>query len=348
MIVKESFSKRWIQDQRRTYPRADPRLIERQIYAFELVGLLARSGKPFVFKGGTSLLLLLPKAHRLSIDVDIVGDFSLGEVLTLSKESVFIRVEEDRRGEGGIPKKHFKFFYLSNIDDRESYILLDILNSEHGYPILLSLPIQCAIFEVDEHLSVDVPTINGILGDKLTAYAPNTVGVPFGKGKSMEIIKQLFDVGTLFDACDDLSEVSSSYRAIQKQERKYLMDPPTFDEALDDTIDTSFLLCQTRLRGSIENDNTRELHQGIKQIQSYLLGTPYRIEEARLAAAKAALIATAIRKRKEEIVLNDVRYADSKIQELSEVTLDGKLSILNKLRSTQTEAFYYWWLTSRL
>src|ERR1051326_368358 len=347
MIARESFSIRWIQRQRKKYAGADPRLIERQIYAFELVGLLATFGKPFVFKGGTSLHLLLPSAHRLSIDVDIVGDFNLDEIVSFSRGSVFSRVEEDNRGMTKIPKRHFKFFYRSNIDDRESYILLDVLYSEHGYPKLLKLPIQSPMFLVDEHLSVEVPTINGILGDKLTAYAPNTIGVPFGRNKSMEIIKQLFDIGKLFDVCDDLSEVRSSYTTLQKQERAYRQNVTTFDEGLNDTIETSFLLCQSRLKGSMENESIEELHRGIKQIQSYLLDTPYRIEDARLSAAKASFIAAAIKNKREKIELNDVRYAESIIGEIGTVSLDGKYFILNKLKATQTETFYYWSLISQ-
>lgn len=53
------------------------------------------------------------------------------------------------------------------------------------------------------------------------------------------------------------------------------------------------------MKGSIENENIQELHKGIKQIQSYLLGTPYTIEEARLSAAKAAFITTVIKNKKE-------------------------------------------------
>ena len=39
---------------------------------------------------------------------------------------------------------------------------------------------------------VTVPTIDAITGDKLTAFAPNTIGIPYFKGKdkqsfSMEI-----------------------------------------------------------------------------------------------------------------------------------------------------------------
>jgi len=348
MISSESFSLKWIAKQRDLYPKADPHLIERQIYAFELVGLLAKSGKFFVFKGGTSLLLLLPAAHRLSIDVDIVGDFSLEELLSLSKGSVFIRVEEDKRSEIQIPKRHFKFFYSSNIDKKETYVVLDVLYSEHGYPKLTKLPIQCAIFQVEEELTVNLPTINGILGDKLTAYAPNTVGVPFGKRKSMEIIKQLFDIGKLFDACNDLSEVISSYRSIQEQESAYRPKVFTIDETLNDTVETSFLLCQSQFKGSIDNENIRELHQGIKQIKSYLLDEPYRIEEARLSAAKCAYVATAAIKRKEHIRPSDIRYVDSKIHEIADTYLDGKLTILNKLKATQTETFYFWWMISRM
>jgi len=348
VITKESFSNEWIQKQRKKYPKADPKLIERQIYAFEIVGLLVKSRNIFVFKGGTSLLLLLPIAHRLSIDVDVVGDFSFDELISISKESVFVRIEEDERQESNIPKKHFKFFYLSNIDERESYVLLDVLYSEHGYPKLLKLPLKCSIFQVDENLSVNAPTIDGILGDKLTAYAPNTIGVPFGKRKSMEIIKQLFDIGELFDACDDLSEISASYKAIKEQECKYRTNVYTLEDVLHDTIETSFLLCQSRLKGSIDNKNIQELHQGIKQIQSYLLGATYRIEEARLCAAKAAFVATVIMNKKENIDLKEIRYTDSKIQDIATTTLDGKYSILNKLKAIQTEMFYYWSLISQL
>ncbi len=227
-------------------------------------------------------------------------------------------------------------------------MLLDVLYSEHGFPKLLKLPIQSSIFQVDENLSVNVPTINSILGDKLTAYAPNTIGVPFGKRKSMEIIKQLFDIGELFNACNDLSEVSASYKAIHEQESKYRTKAHTLEDVLTDTIETSFFLSQSRLKGSIDNENIQELHQGIKQIQSYLLGAPYRIEEARLCAVKSALIATVIKNKKEKINLNDIRYDSSKIQEIGTVTIDGKFSILNKLKATQTETFYYWSLISQM
>jgi hypothetical protein len=68
----------------------------------------------------------------------------------------------------------------------------------------------------------------------------------------------------------------------------------------------------------------------------------------RLCAAKAAFVATVIMNKKENIDLAEIRYTDSKIQDIATTTLDGKYSILNKLKVTQTEMFYYWSLISRL
>jgi len=343
MISKESFSASWIQKQRKEYPKADPRLIERQIYAFELVGLLAQTGKKFVLKGGTSLLLLLPKAHRLSIDVDVVGDFELKDLQPVVKGSFFYRVGEDERRKKKIPKRHFKFFYTSAIDDRESYVLLDVLDADHGYPQLLSLSVKNDMFHVEDNVTVQVPTINGIFGDKLTAFAPNTIGVPYGQQKSMEIVKQLFDIGELFNESTELGEIMGSYKAIQKQESIYHEGHPSLEKIIEDTIGTSLSFCQSRLKGGIVNSKVEELHQGIKQIQSYLMGSPYRIDEARISASKAAFIATAILLNQRNMHLKDVRFDRSKIVELKDVQLGGRFEILNKLKSTQTEAFYYWW-----
>lgn len=52
--------------------RCDPILLERSIHAFGLLESLARVEMPFIFKGGSSLLLLLDHPRRLSTDIDII------------------------------------------------------------------------------------------------------------------------------------------------------------------------------------------------------------------------------------------------------------------------------------
>ena len=73
MINKECFTTEWIAQKSIELKYNDKNLIEKVIRAFSLLEMLAASGCPFHFKGGTSLMLILGDgSHRLSIDVDIM------------------------------------------------------------------------------------------------------------------------------------------------------------------------------------------------------------------------------------------------------------------------------------
>ena len=97
--------------------------MEKCIHALQLLGLLAESGLPFVFKGGTSMVLLLDRLRRLSIDIDIVSEspeaVDLDFLRRLAQDSRFVRVEEDDRGDHRLPhRRHFKFFYNYRSEER--------------------------------------------------------------------------------------------------------------------------------------------------------------------------------------------------------------------------------------
>jgi predicted nucleotidyltransferase component of viral defense system len=72
MIHKETFSKDWINDVSLKNRNADKTLIEKVCRAFALLEGLSGSGLEFIFKGGTSLMLLTGSNRRLSIDIDII------------------------------------------------------------------------------------------------------------------------------------------------------------------------------------------------------------------------------------------------------------------------------------
>ena len=66
----------------------------------------------------------------------------------------------------------------------------------------------------DKETMVTVPSIDSITGDKLTAFAPTTIGIPYFKGKdkqpfSMEICKQLFDLSKLFENIQKMKVVAA-------------------------------------------------------------------------------------------------------------------------------------------
>lgn len=63
-----------------------------------------------------------------------------------------------------------------------------------------------------------------MLGDKLTAFAPNTTGIPYfknDKSMSMGIIKQLFDIAYLADKLNNLEDVKSVFYKMAQSELKY-------------------------------------------------------------------------------------------------------------------------------
>lgn len=53
-------------------PSADLQLLEKTIGALYLLENLVNEGLEFIFKGGTSLVLLLNDLKRFSVDVDII------------------------------------------------------------------------------------------------------------------------------------------------------------------------------------------------------------------------------------------------------------------------------------
>ena len=349
VIIDKSFSREWIQEKRKAYKGVDPGLIEKQIYVFELLHHLAKSGKEFVFKGGTSLHLILPDHRRLSTDLDVVGAFSLDELSNLIEKSRFVRVEENIRKRRAIPKRHFKFFYPSTVDRRESYVLLDTLELSHTYPKLEKRSIASKLFETDGDLAVQTPSREGILGDKLTVFAPHTVGIPFGVGKSMEIIKQLFDIGELFDNCSDVRIMIDAYNATQAQESGFRRPKYSPEASLQDTIQSSYLVSQCLLKGSVSNTETAEIAAGLKQIENHLLGVPFRIDQARVAASKIALLAAIVQKGDAGLSLDEMRYESSKDEGLFKTELSGAYEILNRLKKLrQLEAFHYWVQVSRI
>lgn len=195
MIDPKCFGAEWQERKRSELGGCDPVLLEKTIHAFALLDALAEKGLEFIFKGGTSLLLRLPRIRRLSIDADIIceqPDSSLDRLLAeVSQSRPFTRMAEDGRGPNRLPsRRHFKFYYVP-LDPRNPapFVLLDVVKERSLYPKVEALPLRTAFVEGDGSLLV--PTVEGLLGDKLTAFGPNTTGIPLSDRYSMQFMKQV-------------------------------------------------------------------------------------------------------------------------------------------------------------
>lgn len=254
MIHKDTLSKEWILNFRNKpdLKKKDPALIEKMIYALYLLECLARQPIDFIFKGGTSLVLIMDEGNRFSVDVDISSNItrqsiekSLTNIVENSEFESF-KLDEDRSYKNAtIPKAHYFLFYKSNFNNTANYILLDILFQENKYPNIQQLKIESDWLKiVDPIITVATPTINSILGDKLTAFAPNTTGVPYFKNKELEIIKQLFDIYLLIDRVDNIKEVYNSFTSIVNEEIRFRNLQINSNDVVADIFQTALLIAQ--------------------------------------------------------------------------------------------------------
>ena len=345
MVDKHCVTKEWISKKRAEIGRVDPILLEKCIRALVLLSALTRFKMPFVFKGGTSLILLMKDYRRLSIDVDIVTDVPRAEyeliLKDISQGFFFTGYEEDRRGERGLPKRaHFKFFYDSVVTNRPEYILLDVLEEKNLYPKTKIVPVRASIIELSEEAVVTVPTLECLLGDKLTAFAPNTIGIPYHLLSCMQIIKQLFDVGEMFNAVEDMGMVVRAYEAIARAEIGYRGNKVSTQEAIEDAFQTAVLACGLGVKGVKPNDNAEFFLEGIRRIGSHLVNCNFRMPEARIMGSRAALLATMLKAGAGSYDLRVLRWKPEEADRLRALSLNGPLEKLNKIRRTEPEAFY--------
>jgi predicted nucleotidyltransferase component of viral defense system len=347
VINKNEISIEWLNQVSKQHSNADKILVGKVICALLLLEGLAKQNLPFVFKGGTALMLHFNSTKRLSIDIDIILPSETKNLETILEsiiqEQGFLRKElQHRSTTSKIKKEHYKFFYTPShkTNKTEEYVLLDILFEEVNYTNLVSLPIQSDFVPIiDQPLNVNVPSLEDILGDKLTAFAPNTTGIPYFKkddSMSMEIIKQLYDIGNLFDAVTDIETIKTTFYRFAKTEIAYHnSEGINENDVLQDIYETSLCIVT---RGADGKGNFEELLNGILRIKGFIFSESYHIEKAITHASKAAYLSVLIQHDTKVIdkFENPLLMKDWQIGE----PLNSKL---NKLKKSNPEAFFYWY-----
>lgn len=362
MIKEHCFTEEWLDSFRKQkdHKRIDKIILEKMIYALHLLEQLRLNGLNFIFKGGTSLVLLLEQDNRFSIDIDIIckADRSkleaiLQKVINSSNFEGY-ELEEHRSYQPGIPKAHYKFAFATK-QQGSGTILLDVLIEESNYPEQIEKPIRTKWIEIDEEIMVTVPSVDSIIGDKLTAFAPNTIGIPYFKGKdkqpfSMEICKQLFDLSKLFEQIRNMEVVAASFKAFAKQEIAYRKNGGketslTPEAVLQDTIDTCLIIAK---HGSGSDDEKRkfvELQKGVRAFGTgFLMRGSFRIDDAIPASARIAYLSA-------KLLTNDLdSIAYYSGQDTKDLNIeDPSWNFLNRLkRQPDKSSFFYWYKTVRL
>lgn len=336
MLARDNFTEERTRELQNSSKR-DPALIERTIYAFGLLEAIARVGMPFVFKGGTCLMLLLKHPQRLSTDIDIIvepGTDVEDYIEKASKIFPFVRYEEQiRKGKNSIEKRHFKFTYDSPVNGKEFYVLLDVLYDENHYERVVECEIKNELLITEaEMLKVKIPSIESILGDKLTAFAPHTTGIPLREGKDMEVMKQLYDVSTLVDEFENFEEVKKTYQKVVQSEIAYRGIDVSWKDCLQDTFEASLCIAS---RGKYNAEEYPLYVEGIRNLRGHIYSENYSPEIAVTRAVKAAYIAVCL--------MADVPYERvvDYTEYINKEFTQQELMVVKYLRKVNPEAYAY-------
>jgi len=351
VIIKETLTPEWIKQASKNNGNADQILVEKAIRALLLVEGLAKTALQFIFKGGTALMLLQDSAKRLSIDIDIVMHERPGNLDQLLQEVVasqhFNKIElQQRTANSGIDKTHYKFFYSPVYREGlgDDYVLLDILFEKHDYSDVHDHKLISSFVKSEGSPGVvRIPSFDDLLGDKLTAFAPNTTGVPYersGNSMSMEIIKQLYDIGRLFGVAENTQVMKATFTRMAETQLLYRGGGIKLTDVLEDIYDTA--LCIS-LKGNHKPENFQRLQQGVKSLGPFIFSEPYRIEGAIRDAAKAAYLSRIIATDR-----NGIERYETPEQVAQAIIAEPHNTKLNKLKKTDPEAFFYWWKATML
>ncbi len=241
--------------------------------------------------------------------------------------------QQQRKGKNSIEKSHYKFTYDSPVHGKPFFILLDIIYEQNHYCTLLQKTVIHEFLLTEEpYVAVTVPSVNCILGDKMTAFAPHTTGIPFGMDKELEIIKQLYDIATLIDVHDNFDDVRTSYLATVTAELAYRGLSILPEAALQDTVEAAACIAS---RGKISNDDYVLYMSGIRGIGNHIYGERFNAEKAISSACKVFYMAACLLKSEAyKKVVDPSAFIGANIGK-------SRYAKLSSIRKVDAEAFAY-------
>jgi hypothetical protein len=320
-------------------------LAEQAIHCLELVAELAELGLSFQFKGGNSLLLILGKPKRFSIDVDVASDRPREEIefaleRAVKKYGVFTKWERrQHKTKPWLPMTSYYLYYNSVIEPRpDTNIMFDVQMRRSAYRTELKMVTSGDLYQ--SGVMAVLPLPSSIISDKLLTLGPNTLGIPVGRGKGAQRLKHVYDVSRLSATMPDIELIRESFEQCLQQENELQGSNYTVMEIVKDTLQFLFTtaLCDVPPE-SAENPALEESVSGIGPFAGHLFEADYGWQSLRRDMARAAACITAAGNR------NVTDRAFHSFLKATEVPsgFEGTLGIGSQLPAYFWETVYEWW-----
>jgi len=331
-------------------------MLERCVLALELVGRLRQHGLDFIFKGGTSLLLHLSEPKRLSIDVDILCldkeklPETLERVVSEAPFKSWRHLEDlDRMNP---PTVHYAVDFDSVVNPEQPfYVMIDVLAAENPYAALVDKELNAGFVEPEESITLSLPSISSLLGDKLAAFAPGTIGFPYQpisrKGALMDerpgyVVKHLYDLGQLTGLADTLADTIATYDRIHAEQCAW-RGLHERNACLDDTQAAArFAALVNDYKTKSPDTKIDFFRRGIQYVQSHMFRAPFGREAVRIASGSAALVAEVVRHKLTDFPLQGNLLALPDRAEIKRQKLSGAWTDLEPLKKTDVQAYMLW------
>jgi hypothetical protein len=278
-----------------------PHIIQQTAHALKLLEILINEGYSLVFKGGTALMLSINNPIRMSVDIDISvkGDIGINpkKLMDITR-GIFDKVEVYHPGDTSKFIEGLSSFILTSEENIK--VKVDILVEENKYLNLEHRAVfhHFLIPDNSPHAIVTVPSLSSQLGDKLTAFAPNTLGVPFERkedgstNKGLEVVKQMHDVAALIKQPQiNFDEAFITFQRFVQSQNAMRKTSFTTSEVLMDAFKTSLAVATHGYRPKDWSQNwDNYLHPGVEKQCNYILPR-YNPEEAAIEASYVAWLA---------------------------------------------------------
>lgn len=160
----------------------------------------------------------------------------------------------------------------------------------------------------------------------------------------MEVMKQLFDIGILFEKITNLTHFKQSFATTSAKEIAYRTEQNiTQETVLNDIIDTSLMIASMG-KFFDANGDFKHIQVGLTGLKSFIYNGAFRIDEAIVASSKAVYLAA--------IILTDYKGEIQRWQDgddiMKYVIKPIEYQFLNKLRNIPGAPLFYWHQTLSL
>ena len=332
MLPARCFDPDWLKAKRQDLKVQDLELLERTVHAFALLHGLLEAGLDFVFKGGTCMLLLPTGFQRLSIDIDIQTTATredlesiLAQVGTRAPFTAWRR--QDRVHADPPQRSHYEFIYTPSTIGGERKILLDVVEDACPLTDLQQLPAAPLFMELTTAPNVTLPALDALLGDKLTAFAPGTIGVPYkrgGQSMDLQVVKQFHDIRQLARYAGQPAIFRRAYSQTHAAQTRYRGGAWTLREVASDTVLHAWYGRGVTFKDEAPTFVSLNLAAGKKSLGNHLLNSKsYSDVEYQTALATAAALAVWAADEGEEGNPMPTQLAAAEQQRLGQVELEG-------------------------